>query len=109
MELAGRAALEGIESRAGRMISAQMSLTVRERRSAFWTNGDAHHPHGEMICDHRLTPLEYGKAEDKYRHLKFSVQLWDVGFERQIKIVDLDTAHLVQMPTPRNKARMQDD
>lgn len=89
--------------------AAQMPLTVRERRSAFWSSSDAHHPHGYMVYNHTLIPSTFGEAEDQYHHLKSAVQLWDVGCERQVEISGPDAARLVQMSSPRNIARMQDD
>ncbi len=89
--------------------AAQMPLTVRERRSAFFEASDAHGPQGYMVYNHTLMPTIFGAPEETYAHLKSAVQLWDVGCERQCEIVGPDAAHLVQMSTPRDISRMADD
>ncbi len=62
-----------------------------------------------MVYNHTLIPSGFGDAEEQYHHLKSAVQLWDVGCERQIELVGPDAARLVQMSTPRDISRMQDD
>ena len=93
----------------GNETSAQMPLTVRMRRSPFWSSSHAHDPHGYLVYNNTLIASYFGVPEEEYHHLKSAVQLWDVGCERQIEISGPDAARLVQMSTPRNISRMQDN
>ena len=88
---------------------SRMPLTVRERRSAFWASSEANGPNGYRVYNHILVPSTFGEAEYQYHHLKFAVQLWDVGCERQIELVGPDAARLVQISTPRDISRMAHD
>ena len=88
---------------------SRMPLTVRERRSAFWASSEANGPNGYRVYNHMLVPSTFGEAEYQYHHLKFAVQLWDVGCERQIELVGPDAARLVQISTPRDISRMAHD
>lgn len=88
---------------------AQMPMTVRMRRSPFWSSSYAHNPHGYLPYNNTLIASYFGVPEEEYYHLKSAVQLWDVGCERQIEISGPDAARLVQMSTPRNIEGMQDD
>lgn len=89
--------------------TAQMPLTVRMRRSPFWTSSNAHMPHGYLVYNNTLIASYFGVPEEEYYHLKNAVQLWDVGCERQVEISGPDAAKLVQMSTPRDLSLMKDD
>ncbi|MGI9356172.1 MAG: dimethylsulfoniopropionate demethylase [Rhizobiaceae bacterium] len=86
-----------------------MPLTVRMRRSPFWASSHANGPHGYLVYNNMLIASYFGVPEEEYYHLKSAVQLWDVGCERQIEVSGPDAVRLVQMSTPRNIDRMQDN
>ena len=90
-------------------MTATMPLTVRMRRSPFWEKSNASGAKGYMTYNHMLIATGFVSPEEDYHHLKSAVQVWDVGCERQIEISGPDAGRLVQMSTPRDISRMQDD
>lgn len=89
--------------------STTMPLTVRMRRSPFWTKTHRCGALGYFTYNNMLIATGFGTAEEDYRHLKSAVQVWDVGVERQIEIVGKDARRLIQMSTPRDIGRMHSD
>ena len=61
------------------------------------------------IYNHMRLASFYESPEADYRHLKNAVQVWDVSVERQVEIIGPDALRLVQMTTPRDMSRIQDD
>lgn len=86
-----------------------MPLTVRMRRSPFWSRSHAAGAQGYIVYNNMLIATGFAGSEADYRHLKSAVQLWDVGCERQIEINGPDAARLVQMSTPRDISKMAED
>jgi len=87
----------------------EMPVSVRSRRSPFWSKSHAAGGHNYIVYNHMLLAADIDSPEEDYRHLKRAVQLWDVGCERQIELSGPDAARLVQTSTPRNIAKMADD
>jgi len=79
------------------------------RRSPFWERSHAAGAQGYLVYNNMLIATGFASPEEDYFHLKEAVQLWDVGCERQIEISGPDAAKLVQMATPRDLSRMEDD
>lgn len=87
--------------------STTMPMTVRMRRSPFFSSSHSAGAKGYIVYNNMLLATEFVSTEDDYRHLKSAVQLWDVGCERQIEIRGKDAFRLVQLSTPRNISKMQ--
>ena len=58
--------------------------------------------------NHMLLPSAFESIEESYRHLKKSVQVWDVAGERQVEIIGNDSAKLVQLMTCRDLSKSKD-
>lgn len=89
--------------------TVDMPVTVRSRRSPFWSRSHAAGGHNYIVYNHMLLAADITTPEEDYQHLKRAVQLWDVGCERQIEIIGPDANRLVQASTPRNISTMADD
>ena len=91
------------------MSSARLQVSRRQRATPYTSRVEALGVSGFSIVNHTILPKGFQRtvAED-YWHLKSSVQLWDVGCQRQVQLRGADAAHLVQMMTPRDlrKARV---
>ena len=61
------------------------------------------------IYNHMLLPTVFDTLENDYHHLKRAVQVWDVSVERQIEIIGPDATKILQMVTPRDISKMEDD
>ncbi len=81
-------------------------LNIRLRRSPFWESAHNAGCHSYHVYNRMLIA---NTTEEDYRHLKSSVQLWDVGCERQVEIKGPDASRLVQASTPRDLQNMKND
>ena len=61
------------------------------------------------VYNHMLLPTVFDTLENDYHHLKTAVQVWDVSVERQIEIIGPDATKILQMVTPRDISKMEDD
>lgn len=61
------------------------------------------------VYNHMLLPSVFRSLEEDYWHLRSAVQLWDVSAERQVEIDGPDAFPLIQLTTPRDLSRMQND
>ncbi|MEM7441097.1 MAG: dimethylsulfoniopropionate demethylase [Pseudomonadota bacterium] len=61
------------------------------------------------VYNHMLLPTMFDSLEEDCAHLKRAVQVWDVSAERQVELKGPHAERLLQMATPRDLARMQDD
>ena len=61
------------------------------------------------VYNHMLLPTVFDTLENDYHHLKRAVQVWDVSVERQIEIIGPDATKILQMVTPRDISKMEDD
>lgn len=91
------------------MSQAVLAPSVRVRRTPFSFRVEAEGVSAYTVYNHMLLPTCFRSLEEDCRHLKSAVQLWDVSCERQVEITGPDAQRLVQMTTPRDLARMQDD
>ncbi|OED44890.1 dimethylsulfoniopropionate demethylase [Chromatiales bacterium (ex Bugula neritina AB1)] len=87
----------------------QLVCSPRLRRTPFSRRVEAAGVKAYTVYNHMLLPSVFRSVEEDYAHLKSAVQIWDVSCERQIEIAGPDAAKLVQMSTPRDLTRMQDD
>ena len=86
-----------------------LSVSRRTRSTPFTRRVDANGVSAYTVYNHMLLPTVFESIEADYHHLKKHVQVWDVSCERQVEIKGPDAAELVQLVTPRNLAKMQDD
>jgi len=54
-----------------------------------------------------LLATSFKSVNEVYWHLRRHVQLWDVSCEKQVEIVGVDAARLVQLMTPRDLSRAE--
>lgn len=85
---------------------AIISPTTTIRRSPYYESTVAEGVTVFATYNHMLMPLSYGEPEAEYRRLTEGVVLWDVGCERQVEVVGMDAARLVQALVPRRIADM---
>lgn len=81
----------------------------RLRRTPFSRKVEAAGVQGYTTYNHMLLPTFFRSPQEDYAHLKSAVQVWDVSVERQVEVKGPDARKLVQMTTPRDLSRMQDD
>ena len=86
-----------------------LSVSTRLRRTPFSRRVEAAGARAYTVYNHMLLPTVFRTIEEDYDHLRRSVQVWDVAGERQVEVRGPDALRLVQMTTPRNLSRMQDD
>lgn len=80
----------------------------RIRRTPYTTRAEEHGASSFTVVNRTLMPKAYKMSpEDQYRHLRRSVQIWDVGCERQVEISGPDSFRLVQWMTPRDLSRCE--
>ena len=91
------------------MTMPYLSCSHRLRRTPFSRRVEAAGVQGYTVYNHMLLPTFFRSFEEDYAHLKCAVQLWDVSCERQVELRGPDAKRLVQMPTPRDLAKMADD
>jgi dimethylsulfoniopropionate demethylase len=79
----------------------------RRLRSTPWTSRvEAAGVLSYTVYNHMLLPSQFRGLEDDYDHLRRSVQVWDVGCERQVEIVGPDADRLAQLLTVRDLSTM---
>lgn len=83
--------------------------SIRVRRTPFTDRVEAAGVKAYTVYNHMLLPSVFESVEADCAHLKRAVQVWDVAAERQVELHGPDAARLLQMATPRDLARMQDD
>lgn len=86
-----------------------LAISARTRSTPFTARVEAFGVKGYSVYNHMLLPTVFESVEEDYRHLKTHVQVWDVACERQVEISGKDAGRLVQMMTPRNLEKMQND
>ncbi len=82
-----------------------LSLTPRLRPTPFSSRVQAAGIRHFTVYNHMLLPAFCHSLEEDYRHLRQSVQLWDVSAQRQVEIRGPDALSLVEMMTPRDISR----
>ncbi len=86
-----------------------LTPSIRLRKTPFSNRVDRAGAKAYTVYNHMLLASYYETPEEDYRHLKSAVQVWDVAVERQVEVRGPDALRLVQMTTPRDMSRMQDD
>lgn len=83
--------------------------SVRLRRTPFSDRVEAAGVTAYTVYNHMLLATVFRSVAEDCAHLKRAVQVWDVACERQVELRGPDAARLLQMATPRDLSRMQDD
>jgi glycine cleavage system aminomethyltransferase T len=83
---------------------ATISPSTTIRRSPYYDSTVAEGVTAFSTYNHMLMPMSYGDPDAEYRRLTEGVALWDVGCERQVEVVGMDAARLVQALVPRKIA-----
>ncbi len=86
-----------------------LARSRRTRRTPFTDRVTAAGVKAYTVYNHMLLPAVFRSVEEDYQHLKSAVQLWDVACERQIELRGPDAERLLQLTSPRDLSRMQDD
>ncbi|MEM9211870.1 MAG: dimethylsulfoniopropionate demethylase [Pseudomonadota bacterium] len=86
-----------------------LSQTPRIRQTPFSERVEEIGVKAYTVYNHMLLPTVFRTPHEDYKHLKSAVQVWDVSVERQVELVGPDAAKLIQMTTPRDLSRMQND
>ena len=86
-----------------------LSLVSRTRRTPFSNRVDASGVKSYTVYNHTLLSTSFISAEEDCYHLKKAVQVWDVSCQKQVELIGKDSEKLLQMTTPRDLKRMQDD
>jgi len=85
----------------------RLTVSRRLRSTPFTERAMARGASAFTVYNRMLLPTVFESLEADYRHLISSVQVWDVGVERQVEIRGPDAARLVQWMTPRDIADVQ--
>ncbi|MDA5094687.1 dimethylsulfoniopropionate demethylase [Aliiroseovarius sp. KMU-50] len=88
---------------------ALISPSRRLRRTPFTPGVEAAGVKGYTVYNHMLLPTVFRSVEEDYRHLKTAVQVWDVSCERQVSIRGRDARRMMELLSPRDLSKMQDD
>ncbi len=86
---------------------AELSLSSRVRSTPFTNRVSEAGVKGYTVYNHMALPTVFRSLEEDYRHLKTSVQVWDVSCERQVELKGPDAGLLAQMMTPRDLSRQK--
>ncbi|MCV6591920.1 MAG: dimethylsulfoniopropionate demethylase [Silicimonas sp.] len=86
-----------------------VSHSRRLRATPFTPGVEAAGVKAYTVYNRMLLPTVFEDVEYDYHHLKQHVQVWDVSVERQVELAGPDAARLMQMLTPRDLGRMQED
>ncbi|AFO93464.1 dimethylsulfoniopropionate demethylase (plasmid) [Phaeobacter inhibens] len=86
-----------------------ISYSRRLRRTPFTSGVEAAGVKSFTVYNRMLLPTVFEDIEFDYHHLKSDVQVWDVAVERQVELIGPDASKLMQMLTPRDLSKMQDD
>lgn len=89
-------------SRAGEIQAPVLDVSRRTRRTPWSTRVEAAGVQGYTVYNHMLLPTRFRGVEEDYWHLRRSVQIWDVGCERQVEIAGPDAGRLAQLLTTRD-------
>ena len=89
---------------------AVITPSRRVRRTPFTPGVEAAGVQAYTVYNHMLLPTRFGADfVDDCRHLKSRVQVWDVAVERQVQLRGPDARRLMDLLSPRDLSRMQDD
>ncbi len=88
---------------------ATLSISRRIRKTPFTSRVEALGVKAYTVYNNMLLATEFRSFEADYWHLCQHVQVWDVSVERQVQIKGPDAFRLVQLMTPRNLSKAQDD
>ena len=91
------------------MKAFRLSMGTRLRRTPFSHRVETSGVTAYSVYNHMLLPSAFRSLEEDYWHLRSAVQLWDVSAERQVEIDGPDASRLIQLTTPRDLSRMQND
>lgn len=86
-----------------------ISHSRRLRNTPFTEGVEAKGVKAYTVYNRMLLPTVFDSVEFDYHHLKQHVQVWDVSVERQIELNGPDASKLMQLLTPRDLSKMQDD
>ncbi|WP_299938188.1 dimethylsulfoniopropionate demethylase [uncultured Pelagimonas sp.] len=86
-----------------------LSPSRRLRETPFSAGVKAAGVKAYTVYNHMLLPTVFDDVERDYHHLKNHVQVWDVSVERQVELIGPDASRLMQLLTPRDLTKMQDD
>ena len=92
-------------------LAADLQMSRRIRRTPFTESVERCGVTGFTVVNHTLLPKAFSYSiEDDFFHLRNSVQIWDVGCQRQVELKGSDAQYLLQKMTPRNiqKAKVGD-
>jgi dimethylsulfoniopropionate demethylase len=91
------------------MSSPLLTFSRRLRETPFTSRILAGGAKSLTVYNHTLLPSWFRSLEEDYWHLVEHVQVWDVSCERQVQLQGPDAAKLVQLMTPRDLSKAQDD
>jgi len=91
------------------MAAPALVKSPRLRSTPFTNRVEAAGVKAYTVYNHTLLPSVFRSVEEDCAHLKSAVQVWDVSCERQVDLLGPDAQTLVQMSTPRDLSRMQND
>lgn len=85
------------------MAAPRLQVSRRQRATPYTPRVEALGVSGYSVVNHTILPKGFRRTvEEDYWHLKSSVQLWDVGCQRQVELLGPDAAFLAQLMTPRD-------
>ena len=82
--------------------TSKVVFSPRVRKSPYFHSTIKYGAQAYSVYNHMYMPISYKGTIQDYKNLLNSVQLWDVGVERQIQIKGPDAEALSQFLTPRN-------
>ncbi len=82
--------------------TSKVVFSPRVRKSPYFDSTIKYGAQAYSVYNHMYMPISYEGTIQDYKNLLNSVQLWDVGVERQIQIKGPDAEALSQFLTPRN-------
>ncbi len=88
---------------------ATLSVSRRTRSTPFTSRVEALGVKAYTVYNNTLLATCFRSLEEDYWHLCEHVQVWDVSCERQVQLQGPDAFKLVQLMTPRNLSKAQDD
>ncbi|MGH1416449.1 MAG: dimethylsulfoniopropionate demethylase [Pelagimonas sp.] len=86
-----------------------LSPSRRLRETPFSAGVKAAGVKAYTVYNRMLLPTVFDDVERDYHHLKNHVQVWDVSVERQVELIGPDASKLMQLLTPRDLTKMQED
>jgi glycine cleavage system aminomethyltransferase T len=87
---------------AGIVMSVQLSLGARVRKSPFFDASVESGLVAASVYNHMYMPTSYGDPDAEYNRLVNGVAVWDVAVERQVAVKGPDAIKLAKYLTPRN-------